>query len=443
MKKIGLMILIVAMVVLPGAAGSVSAPFGYYEGHPVARVLVDGSPVAFEGDVPAHVVLSRGRTLVPLRFVSEAMGAQVAWDQESFTVSVTTQTAQDERRLAAIESTTSELRREVDDLRRIVNELLNERPTTVVEKVQPSVVGILAVMSYPGAEETMSQGTGFVWNAAGLIVTNTHVVRQRDLVTGDVFVIFNDGFVGRAVIESFDYLSDVALLRVNRQGLRAATLGDSRQLKVGQEVVAIGNPLSLGLRNTVTAGVISGINRADQSAYPLIQTDAAINSGNSGGPLVNYKGEVIGITSAKIAAFGVEGLGFAIPIHIVQDIISRFVDGGIKRPFLGVVIEESAFASLGVPGGPGLTVVELSPGGPARATGILVDDVITHVNGVAVSSLVDLRTQLERYAPGAIVTIGIRRGQRTSTVTLTLGTVGPHEKWPFEIGAIYPWEAEF
>jgi serine protease Do len=274
-------------------------------------------------------------------------------------------------------------------------------------------------------------------------VTNTHVVKQPDLETGDVFVIFNDGYVTRASIQSYDYLSDVAVLKVDRQGLQAAVLGNSRQLKVGQEVVAIGNPLSLGLRNTVTAGVISGLNRADQSAYPLIQTDAAINSGNSGGPLVNYKGEVIGITSSKIAAFGVEGLGFAIPIHIVQDIMARFVDGGITRPFLGAVVDEPPFVSLGIPGSRGLTVVELSPAGPARAAGILVDDVVTSVNGVAVLSLLDLRSQLERHQPGARITIGIRRGQNVSTVTVTLGSVSRDDEWPFEYGALYPWEAEY
>ena len=443
MKKIVSMILLIALIVLPGAAGSVSAPFGYYDGHPIARVLVDGTSVLFDGDVPAHVIVEQGRTLVPLRFVSEAMGAEVNWHQESFTVSVTTQGIQDDRRVTALETTVGELRGEIDNLTRLVNELLNEKPISVVEKVQPSVVGILSSKSFAGSEEIIDQGTGLILSASGLIVTNTHVVKQPDLETGDVFVIFNDGYVTRASIQSYDYLSDVAVLKVDRQGLQAAVLGNSRQLKVGQEVVAIGNPLSLGLRNTVTAGVISGLNRADQSAYPLIQTDAAINSGNSGGPLVNYKGEVIGITSSKIAAFGVEGLGFAIPIHIVQDIMARFVDGGITRPFLGAVVDEPPFVSLGIPGSRGLTVVELSPAGPARAAGILVDDVVTSVNGVAVLSLLDLRSQLERHQPGARITIGIRRGQNVSTVTVTLGSVSRDDEWPFEYGALYPWEAEY
>lgn len=443
MKKVISALLILALIVWPGGAGSVSAPFGYYDGHPIARVLVDGRAVLFDDDVPAHVIVEQGRTLVPLRFVSEAMGAEVNWHQESFTVSVTTQTVQDDRRVTALETTVSELRSDLDKLSAVLDRLLNENPVSVVQKVQPSVVGILVSKQFAGSEEVIDQGTGLILSTDGLIVTNTHVVKQKESVTGDVFVIFNDGFVARAELVSWDYLSDVAVLKVDRQGLQAATLGNSRQLLVGQEVVAIGNPLSLGLRNTVTAGVISGLNRADQSAYPLIQTDAAINSGNSGGPLVNYKGEVIGVTSSKIAAFGVEGLGFAIPIHVVQNIISRFVDGGVIRPFLGAVIDEPPFVGLGIPGSRGLSVVELSPSGPAKLAGILVDDVIVSINGVSVTSLLDMRSELEKHAPGARVSIGIRRDGVSTTVNVTLGRVTRDDDWSFDYGALYPWEAEF
>ena len=306
MKKILALLLAFTLILLPISASSVSAPWGVYQGYTVAKVHVDGEEVVF--DVPAHI--ADGRTLVPLRFVTEAMGATVGWDERSHVVSITT--APRSTQIVEVD----QLRADIARLEGLIGGLLSspqQSPATVVLKVKPSVVGIIATKILPDGEEIIDQGTGVIFAADGMIMTNTHVVKQKGLDTGDVFVILNDGRVLKGDLWNYDYISDIAVIKVTATDLPVAQLGNSDNVEVGQQVLAIGNPLSLGLRNTVTAGVVSGLNRADQSAYPLIQTDAAINGGNSGGPLVDYNGRVIAITSSKIFAPGVEGLGFAIP----------------------------------------------------------------------------------------------------------------------------------
>ena len=440
MKKTISLLLIIMLLLVPATAATTS---GTYRGYPITRVLVNGKEVLFD-HVPAHI--DDGRTLVPLRFVSEAMGAAVHWDEESFTVSVEHEPAgPEDNRISALEAELVIVHQELKRLTALIEEIaLSQRSASdVVAMVQPSVVGILATKTYDDLEEIIDQGTGVILTESGVIVTNTHVVKQRELYTTDIFIIFHDGHVERAELVNWDYLSDIAILKVAETNQPYATLGDSDSLEPGEKVLAIGNPLSLGLRNTVTSGVISGVNRADQSAYPLIQTDAAINSGNSGGPLVNYRGEVIGITSSKIAAFGVEGLGFAIPINLVRDIMSRFTTRGIVRPYLGVVIDEPPFVSLGIPGGRGLTVVEIAKGGPAQVSEIRVDDTLVSLNGVRVNSLLELRKELEMYQPGQEITVTVLRGTQEIELSVVLKEIVTEDDSPYEFGALYPWEAEF
>lgn len=434
MKKVLALCIAVTLVLIPITASSVSAPWGSYNGYPVVKVTVDGTEVPL--DVPAHV--SEGRTLVPVRFITEAMGATVDWDQEKHLVSIKSAFATANKEIA-------ELRAELVRLDTIVNELLasQQSPASVASKVKPSVVGIIATKLMPDGEEMIDQGTGVVLTTEGIIVTNTHVVKQQELETTEIYVILNDGRALRAELWNYDYLSDVAVVKVSAPNLIAAELGDSDTLEVGQQILAVGNPLSLGLRNTVTAGVVSGLNRADQSAYPLIQTDAAINGGNSGGPLVDYNGKVIAITSSKIYAPGVEGLGFAIPINLVSDIIKRFNARGIVRPLLGVVIEESYFAGLSIPGAQGLTVVEIAPLGPADNAGFKVQDSLVAINKKPISTLIELRSELESYSPGARIPFTIVRGSQQYTLTVVLGERATEDSSPFEFGTLYPWEAEF
>lgn len=436
MKKVLALLVAFTLIILPISASSVSAPWGAYRGYPVAKVYVNGQEVSF--DVPAHI--AEGRTLVPLRFVTEAMGATVVWDESKHTVSITT--APQSTQNKDIEK----LRVDIARLEGLINGLLaspQQSSVAVVSKVKPSVVGIIATKILPDGEEIIDQGTGVIFSADGMIVTNTHVVKQKGLDTGEVYVILNDGRVLKAELWRYDYLSDIAVLRVMASDLPVAVFGDSDKVDVGQQVLAIGNPLSLGLRNTVTAGVISGLNRADQSAYPLIQTDAAINGGNSGGPLVDYNGRVIAIISSKISAPGVEGLGFAIPINLVKEIIARFTERGIVRPFLGVVVEESYFAGLGIPGAQGLTIVEVVPGGPAALAGLQESDSLVRINSKAISTLIELRYELERFVPGDYITLDIRRGSGEHTIRVHLGEVATEDESLFDYGAMYPWEAEF
>ncbi|MBS3984674.1 MAG: trypsin-like peptidase domain-containing protein [Selenomonadales bacterium] len=441
MRKVLSLAVALAILLTPLSASSVAAPWGVYRGYPVVRVLVDNQEV--RTDVPAHV--ADGRTLVPLRFVAEALGAAVTWDEQTFqvTVSAVPRTALPD---PALQAEVARLRADLEQLGRELAALRDSiiSPAAVVTAVQQSVVGIIATQVFPGGRQVIGQGTGVVVSSDGRILTNTHVVKARGATTTNMLVILHDGRALRAELVNHDYLSDVAVVRVtDAVSLVAATLGDSDRVIVGQPVIAIGNPLSLGLRNTVTVGVISGLNRADQSAYPLLQTDAAINRGNSGGPLVDFSGQVIGITSSKVVAEGVEGLGFALPMNLVRSILARFTDRGIVRPFLGVVVEESPFAGLNVPNARGLSVVELAPRSPAVLAGLQVGDVLRTLNDRPIRSLLELRTELEQHSPGQRITLGIRRGQTDMSLSVTLGSLATEDTPPFRHGAIYSWEAEF
>ena len=441
MRKVLSLAVVLAILLSPLSASSVVAPWGVYRGYPVARVLVDNQEVL--SDVPAHVV--DGRTLVPLRFVAQALGAQVAWDEQTFQVTVSTppRTALPD---PVLQAEVSRLRSDLEQLSRELAALRASlvSPATVVAAVQRSVVGIIATQVLPGGREVIGQGTGVVMSTDGMILTNTHVVKERGATTTNLLVILHDGRALRAELWNYDYLSDVAVVKVtDAVDLVTANFGDSDKVIVGQPVIAIGNPLSLGLRNTVTAGVISGLNRADRSAYPLLQTDAAINRGNSGGPLVDFSGQVIGITSSKVVAVGVEGLGFALPMNLVRSIIARFTDRGIVRPFLGVVVEESPFAGLDVPNARGLTVVELAPRSPAAVAGLQVGDILRTMNDRPIRSLLELRMELERHSPGQRITLGVQRGQTVISVSITLGSLATEDTPPFRHGAMYSWEAEF
>ena len=374
------------------------------------------------------------------RSVTEAMGATVDWNESEHVVSITTDLE------PAKTTEVDKLRADIARLEGLINGFLTspkQSPVSVVSKVKPSVVGIIATKILPDGEEMIDQGTGVIFSADGMIITNTHVVKQKGIDTEEVYVIINDGRVLKGELWNYDYVSDIAVVKVAATDLPVAAFGDSDKVEVGEQVLAIGNPLSLGLRNTVTAGVVSGLNRADQSAYPLIQTDAAINGGNSGGPLVDYNGYVIAITTSKVLAPGVEGVGFAIPINLAKDIITRFDERGVVRPFLGVVVEESYFAGLGIPGAQGLTIVEIAPGSPAAIAGLKESDSLLAINGKSISTLIELRYELELFAPGNDISLNIRRAGNLSTTGVQLGEAITQDESPYEYGAMYLWEAEF
>ncbi len=286
--------------------------------------------------------------------------------------------------------------------------------TEIFEKVNPSVVSINV---YAGnSVSPIGSGTGIVMTENGYIITNAHVVDGGTSVN----VIFADETQVRGTIIGADSDTDIAVIKVDKTGLTAAEFGDSQSLKIGERVVAIGN--AGGLSGTCTQGIISGLNRnVDSSAraLDLIQTSAAINPGNSGGPLVNRFGQVIGITSSKIAATDYEGIGFAIPITEAMPIITSLIENGYVtgRAVLGVqVIElnESNGPRNGLPS-KGAYIASIVIGSDLANKGVRERDVIVEANGREIITTNDLLEELEKFSPGDTMNLGIYRPEEQKT----------------------------
>ncbi|SBT54369.1 putative serine protease PepD [Micromonospora narathiwatensis] len=289
----------------------------------------------------------------------------------------------------------------------------------VAEKVLPSVVTI-RMASLGG----ISEGSGFVVSTDGHIVTNDHVVSGG---TGKATVIFNDGSSAPATVVGQDPESDLAVIKATRTGLRPVEFGDSDGLAVGDPVLAIGSPLSLA--NTVTAGIVSALDRTMQAGepggptryYAAIQTDAAVNHGNSGGPLVDGAGRVVGVNSTikSLVADGQEagniGLAFAIPINqakrVTQDIIGT---GKARRTVIGAQVGGTGVTT----GGVRLNAVE--PSGPAAAAGLKAGDVVLRLDRHPLTEPADLVALVRKYAPGSVVTVEYRRGSTRQNASVTL-----------------------
>ncbi|OMF66647.1 trypsin [Paenibacillus sp. FSL R5-0765] len=292
----------------------------------------------------------------------------------------------------------------------------------VIEKVSPSVVGIIGKSTevQDGATSddryNLAHGTGVIIRSNGWIVTNAHVV---DGLINPV-VVTTDGNTYKITKTYSDALSDLALIKINAKSLKPASFAKASQTTVGETVIALGTPISFSLRNSATVGVISGLNRGVEATYRLIQTDTAINPGNSGGPLVNLKGEVVGINSMKFSAVGVESLGFSIPVDTVQYIIDQFFKyGKIKRASLGLQLEESWSAIVGLPTDDPLTITGvLSP--EAKKAKIKEGDVLYSVAGTRVSSVVDINELLKKYLPGQKVKLLMQSDGDIVTRTLVL-----------------------
>lgn len=300
----------------------------------------------------------------------------------------------------------------------------------IAQKVKPSVVGIktYGTYNYWGRQLTnqeLGSGSGIIFREDGYIVTNYHVIENAT----SVMVTMSDGKDYEARIVGSDSSSDLAVLKVEATGLPAAELGDSDKLQVGELVVAIGNPL--GYENTVTDGIVSGLNRQLTNytdAMTLIQTNAAINSGNSGGALVNSKGEVIGINSAKLVASNAEGMGFALSINEVKPILEELIQKGhVSRPYLGVSInsqyqvDEATAEKYEIP--MGIQVAEVAKGGPAERAGLRAGDIIYKVNDSLIQSFDDLSAIIDKSKVGdQLRVLADREGEKVSViVTLTEG----------------------
>ncbi|MFM9279996.1 S1C family serine protease [Paenibacillus jiagnxiensis] len=277
----------------------------------------------------------------------------------------------------------------------------------VVEKVSPSVVGIIgrpasSDASSGGDRYNLAHGTGVIIKSNGWIVTNAHVIDGLD----EVLVVTSDGKTYGITERFSDPVSDLAVIKISANNLKPAVFANSTaQLQVGEQVIAIGTPISFSLRNSATTGVVSGLNRGVNASYKLIQTDTAINPGNSGGPLVNLKGQVVGINTMKFSAVGIENMGFSIPADTVKYVINQFFKyGEVRRASLGLELEESWSAIVGLPTDDPLTVKGVASA-EARQAQIAEGDELYSINGKRMTSIIDINELMKSFQPGQTVTL--------------------------------------
>lgn len=309
-----------------------------------------------------------------------------------------------------------------------VNQTAEAVIPAIAREVTPAVVGISTVQVdydfFYRPVETEAVGSGIIVDTAGYIVTNDHVVGSADEIT----VFLSDGRKFKATRLYRDPSLDLAVIKIEAPDLVAARLGDSDTVVVGDLAVAIGNPLGLSLQRTVTAGIISALNRmvvvrdrrGEILMQDLIQTDASINPGNSGGPLVNSKGEVIGINTVK--ASQAEAIGFSIPINIVRPIVNSMIEKGrFDKPYLGIEGIDREIAqvmNLKVTVDSGVYVASVEKGSPAAKAGIKTGDIITKLADKKVPSMAKLRQVMYNLDVGKPVNIEIRRNGGIITKTI-------------------------
>ena len=296
----------------------------------------------------------------------------------------------------------------------------------IAKRVIPSVVSIEA-----RAKDGGSTGTGFVIESNGYILTNNHVIASSAMSGGDIRVRLNDGFSYDAKVIGRDSSYDLAVIKIVAPNLKALQFGDSDQVAVGDSVIAIGSPL--GLSGTVTLGIISakdravtaGENDAESAFINALQTDAAINPGNSGGPLVNSTGAVIGVNSA-IASLGTSfsgqtgsiGLGFAIPINQARKTADQLIKNGkATYPVMGISVDMNYSGDGAMIAKTGVAIV---PGGAAAKAGLKAGDIITAIDGRAVTSSEELIVAIRSHNVGEKIEVTYKRGGTSKTVTLTL-----------------------
>ena len=308
----------------------------------------------------------------------------------------------------------------------------------VAAKMLPSVVGITAVTTQVSQnmffglqeEEVGGVGTGIIVDKSGYILTNSHVIMDDD--KSDLTVLLSSGEDVKGTVEWFDPTLDLAIVKVSAKGLTAADLGNSDDINIGQYVAAIGNPLGLEFRGSVTSGVVSGLDRSITAASDnkevtmedLIQVDAAINSGNSGGPLLNSKGQVIGINTAK--AESGEGMGFAIPINTAKPIVKEIIKTGeFHRVYMGVSVRnaseiKSEYPDVDLGTDTGAYIVQITKGSPAEKAGLQEKDVIVDVEGKKIENRSDLISLLLNYRAGDKLKVKYYRSGKAATTEVTL-----------------------
>ena len=335
-------------------------------------------------------------------------------------------------------SLTNETTKAYNATKNAVVSVINKQATSSSDSLYGNVTDG-STSSGSGSLETASEGSGVIYKKSGnvaYVVTNNHVVSG----SSEIQVILSNGKTVDAQIVGTDETTDLAVLKINAANVTTvATFGNSNDIAAGQDVIAIGSPMGSEYANTVTKGIISAIKRtvkaSDSSvATTVIQTDAAINSGNSGGPLVNMAGQVIGINSMKLASStdgtSVEGMGFSIPSNEVVRVINQLIKNGkITRPMLGVSLldlsdvsssQQQSVLNLPTSVTKGVVVMKVESGYPAANVGLQQYDVITAINGKKVTDAGDLKTVLYKYKVGDTVTLTYYRDGSKKTAKVEL-----------------------
>ena len=306
-------------------------------------------------------------------------------------------------------------------------------PSIVGIKVEYNVNSLLSMFGRQTQNSTaQASGSGIIISEDGYIVTNNHVISSESNAsyyaiteaTGITVNLYNDSTEYTATIVGTDSYTDLAVIKIDATGLTPATLGNSDNVQVGEFAMAVGNPL--GMQSSVTSGIVSAVNREvtteDGTTYTAIQTDAAINSGNSGGALVNANGEVIGINTLKLSGDGIEGMGFAIPINSTTKVISELIEyKEVRRPYIGITgsaVSEEISTRYNVP--QGVYVESVEAGGPAEAAGLKVGDIITKIQGTDVSTVQELNNIKNTYSIGDEVTLTVYSNNEYKDVKITL-----------------------
>ena len=307
----------------------------------------------------------------------------------------------------------------------------------VANKVLPSIVGITVEYKvnsmFGGSSTANASGSGIIVSSDGYILTNNHVVNssgsssyyQITEATGLKVKLYNDNTEYAATVIGSDSQTDLAVIKIDKTGLTAAELGDSDAVQVGEFAMAIGNPL--GLQSSISCGIISAKNREVQDSetkatYNLIQTDAAINSGNSGGALVNADGKVIGINTLKLSGTGVEGIGFAIPINSTISVYEELkANGKIARPYIGITginVDEAKSKKYNLV--QGVYVQSVENFSAAEKAGLKAGDVIIQADGTDIKTMDELNTIKNNHKIGDKITLKINREGKEEEITLTL-----------------------
>ncbi len=308
-----------------------------------------------------------------------------------------------------------------------------EIETAITKAVSDVGQAVVTVVGQSNGFGDISSGSGVILSKDGYILTNNHVIENTDALS----IVLADGQQREASVVGADPFSDLAVLKASGDMPAVATLGNSDVLKPGETVIAIGSPLG-DFKNTVTVGVISATGRSLDSGQgylmeDLLQTDAAINQGNSGGPLVNLAGEVVGLNTLILRGGNggqavVEGLGFAIPSNTVQAVASKIIQQGyISRPYLGIRwqwIDPSMARMYGLPVQWGVYVSRVLPGSPAEQSGVQEGDIITQIGDYPLDGGHPYANALYKYSPGDSVNLTIQRGRQQLQIKVTLAESG-------------------